>query len=93
MIRRKNALFAHFHGKLATTNISREMSPFLFNLNFLNNKKIYQKQKINQKKIFSKKVLHSTIWLIYLVLMHCQDSKITLLWFASEPVNMPDWLN
>ena len=50
MIRRKNALFTHFHGKLAKlNNISCQMSPFLFN--FLNNK-IYQKQK---KKIFSKK--------------------------------------
>ena len=53
MIRRKNALFAHFHGKLAKLkNISREMSPFLFNFNFLNNKKIYQKPK---KKNFKKK--------------------------------------
>ena len=55
MIRRKNALFAHFHDKVAKLkNISREMSPFLFNFYFLNNKKIYQKQKKIQKKYFSK---------------------------------------
>ena len=57
---RKNALFAHFHGKLATKNISREMSPFLFNLNFLNNNFCYQKQNKNQKnikKLFSKKII------------------------------------
>ena len=30
------------------------MSPLLFNLNFFNNKKIYQKQTKNFKKIFSK---------------------------------------
>ena len=55
---RKNALFAHFHGKLATKNISREMSPFLFNLNFLNNNFFYQKQtKIKKyKTLFSKKL-------------------------------------
>ena len=33
-----------------TKNISREMSLFLFNFIFLNNKKIYQKQTTNQKK-------------------------------------------
>ena len=33
---------------------SSEMSPFLFNFNFFNNKKIYQKQNKIQKKIFSK---------------------------------------
>ena len=58
MIRRKNALFAHFHGKLAKTkNISREMSPFLFNFNFLNNKKIYQKQPKFKNKIFKKTII------------------------------------
>ena len=52
-----------------TKNISREMSPFLFNFNFLNNKKYIKKSKnifskkiifkkiIFQKKIFSKKVV------------------------------------
>ena len=46
-----------------TNNISREMSPFLFNFIFLNNKEIYRKQKIYfqinifQKIIFKKKVV------------------------------------
>ena len=56
MIRRKNALFAHFHGKLAKLKISHaKCRLFLFYFNFLNNnKKIYKKQtKINhfQKKL------------------------------------------
>ena len=34
-----------------TKNIAREMSPFLFNFNFLNNKKI------DKKKYFQKKVV------------------------------------
>ena len=35
-------------------NISREMSPFLFNFNCLNYTKKYRKQKKNQKKYFQK---------------------------------------
>ena len=35
-----------------TKNISRQMSPFLFNFNFLNNKKIYKKLKKIKKKYF-----------------------------------------
>ena len=58
MIRRKNALFAHFHGKLTKLkNMSRKMSRFLFNFNFLNNKKKYKKKKKNQKNYFQKKVV------------------------------------
>ena len=43
------------HGKLAnwqTKNSSPEMSPVLYNLNFLKNNKIYEKQTKNQKKYF-----------------------------------------
>ena len=40
-----------------TKNISREMSPFIFNFNFRITKK-YIKNKNNLKKIFSKKKVH-----------------------------------
>ena len=53
MIRRKNALFAHFHGKLAKPKKNLGNVAFLFNLHFLNNKKLYQKQK-KIKKIFQR---------------------------------------
>ena len=46
-----------FMANWQTKNISGEMSPFLFNFNFLNNKKIYQKQKIIQKIYLKKKVV------------------------------------
>ena len=57
MIRLKNALFAHFHGKLAKLKIFHaKFRLFLFNLIFWNNKNIYKK--INKlKKIFSKKIM------------------------------------
>ena len=56
MIRRKTHYLQIFIANSQTKNISREMSPFLFNFNFLNNKKIYQKQTKNQKKIKKKVV-------------------------------------
>ena len=52
MIRRKNALFANFHGKLAKLKIFHaKCRLFVFNFNFLNNINIYQKQKIFSKKL------------------------------------------
>ena len=60
MIRRKNALFAHFHGKLAKLKLFHaKYRLFLFNFNFLNNKKIYQKQKKIKKKYFQKYIYSS----------------------------------
>ena len=50
MIRRKNVFLLMFMANWQTKNISREMSPFLFNFN----KKIYQKQKKFKKNIFKK---------------------------------------
>ena len=53
MIRRKKRIICSFSWQIGKTkNISREMSPLLFNFKFLNNKKIYIK---NSKQIFSKK--------------------------------------
>ena len=48
MIRRKNALFAHFHGKLAKLKMN--------NNKYIKNKQKIQK-KILKKKIFNKKVV------------------------------------
>ena len=60
MIKRKNALFAHFHGKLAKLKIChakcRLFHLMAFNLKKkLNNKKKYQKQTKIPKKYFQKK--------------------------------------
>ena len=51
MIRRKNALFAHFHGKLAKLKIFHAKCHLLFNFNFLNTKNISKKFKKKFKKI------------------------------------------
>ena len=59
--KKKNALFAHFHGKLAKLKIFHtKCRLFLFNFNFLNNKKIYQNKK-NQKIFFSKKIFSKKV--------------------------------
>ena len=49
--KKKKRIICSFSWQIGKTkNIAREISPFLFNFNFLNNKKIYQKQKYNLKK-------------------------------------------
>ena len=51
--KKQKRIICSFTWQIAKTkNISREMSPFLFNFNFLNKKKIYQKQQKIQKKYF-----------------------------------------
>ena len=52
MIRRKNALFVHFHGNLVKLKIFHAQFCTHMHIFFFNNKKIYQKQK--QKKYFQK---------------------------------------
>ena len=61
MIRKKRIIcsFSWQIGK--NKNISRKMSPFLFNINFFNDKKIYQKQNKIQKKYLKKNYFQTKI--------------------------------
>ena len=54
--KKKKRIICSFSWQIGETkNISRTMSPLLFNFNFLNNKKNISKTNKNKQKIFSKK--------------------------------------